>query len=201
MQQQVYAWFRSENLVNKEYIMKNKAIRSLLVLALATSAFSANSATYNVGTFYTTPDNPEGDYTIDTSGLFYDEFDFRTQAQGSWRNRSSMTFSGSHSGMFDNELLLINLNSREVYNLEETFSVTVDNLRSWENYRFAITGAGLNSADPTVISSYSLSMDAALDPYQPGSPNPVPVPAAAWLFGSGLMGFMTYRRKQRGSTA
>jgi hypothetical protein len=24
----------------------------------------------------------------------------------------------------------------------------------------------------------------------------VPVPAAAWLFASGLMGFMTYRRKR-----
>jgi hypothetical protein len=173
--------------------MKKQFIKSLLAISLIAPVFTVGAATYNVGTFYTAPENPEGDYTIETSGLFWDEFDFRTDATG-YYGRSNMTFSGSHSGMFDSELLLVNLNTRQTYTLEEEFSITFDNLYDWTTHRFAITGAGLSSADPTIISSYTLSMDAAYG--SSGSPNPVPVPAAAWLFASGLMGFMTYRRKR-----
>jgi hypothetical protein len=175
--------------------MKKQLLKSLLAFSLVAPIFTAGAATYDVGTFYTTPDNPEGDYSIETSGLFWDEFDFYTRALGgSWRDRTSMTFSGSHSGMFDNELLLIDLNSRQTYNLAEDFSVTIDNLSGRE--RFAIAGAGLNSSDPTILSNYSFSMNAEFDPYQPG-PNPVPLPATAWLFVSGLMGLVTtYRRKR-----
>jgi hypothetical protein len=96
--------------------------------------------------------------------------------------------------MFNDELLLINLNTRQTYSLGEDFSITIDNLRY--NQRFAIAGAGMSSADPTLLSSYTLSMDAELDPYAYSPPNPVPLPATAWLFVSGMMGFLTYRRKR-----
>jgi hypothetical protein len=172
--------------------MKKPILNSLLAISLIAPIFCANAATYNVGTFYVVPDNPDGNYTIDSSGVFWDEFDFSTYAW-SYRDRVSMTFSGSHSGMYNDELLLINLNTRQTYNLSEDFSITIDNLRYGQ--RFAITGSGMNATDASILSSYDLTMAAELDPYT-SSPNPVPLPATAWLFASGLMGFVTYRRKK-----
>jgi hypothetical protein len=183
-----------EDVGYKEYFMKKELLKSLVALSLVIPVFGACAATYNVGTFYVSPGNPDGDYAIDTTGVFWDEFDFYTRVYGgSYRDSTSMTFSGSHSGMFNDELMLVNLNTRQTYSLDEDFSITIDDLRY--NQRFAITGAGVNAIDPTVISSYTLSMDAVLDPYT-FPPNPVPLPAAAWLFASGLMGFLTYRRKR-----
>jgi hypothetical protein len=174
--------------------MKKKFLKSLAVISLVIPTFNANSATYDVGNFYVTPAHPDGDFTIDTSGVFWDEFDFYTYTYGgSYYDRVSMTFSGSHSGMFNNELLLINLDTRETYSLDEDFSITIDGLKYDD--RFAVAGAGLNATDPTILSSYNLSFDAELDPYS--YPNPVPLPATAWLFASGLMSFVVYRRKRK----
>lgn len=172
--------------------MKKMCLKSIAVITFLVPVFSASAATYNVGTFYTIPANPDGNYSVDTSGVFWDEFDFNTWTY-SYRDRTSVTFSGTHSGMYNNELLLINLNTRQTYNLSEDFSVTVDNLRYGQ--RFAITGAGLMATDPTILSSYNLSMDAALTA-SANPPSPVPLPAPVWLFASGMMGFVTYRRKK-----
>ena len=174
--------------------MKNPFFKSLVVMSFVVPIFSASAATYNVGTFYISPVNPDGDYSIDSSGVFWDEFDFNTRMYN-WRDRASVTISGSHSGMYDSELLLVNLNTRETYSLDEDFSVTIDILGRYSNQRFAITGAGLTATEPTILSSYNLSLDAE---FTPGAvpPNPVPLPATAWLFITGLMGFVTYRRKR-----
>lgn len=172
--------------------MKRQYLKTLVAASLLIPIFSVNAATYNVGTFYVTPDNPDGNYSIDTSGAFWDEFDFNTRTYN-WRDSASVTFSGTHSGMYNSELLLINLNTRQTYNLGEDFSVTLDNLRYGQ--RFAIAGAGLMATDPSILSSYNLSMDAELT-LSTNPPNPVPLPAATWLFASGLMGFVSYRRKK-----
>lgn len=169
-----------------------KLIKSLIAISVLVPFIGANAATYNVGTFYVAPENPDGDYSIDASGVFWDEFDFSTYTFN-WRDRPSMTFSGTHDGMYNDELLLINMDTRQTYSLDEDFSVTVDNIRYG---RFAITGSGLTATDPTIVSSYNLTMEAAVT-NSPYPPNPVPLPAAAWLFVSGLTGIVAFRRGKK----
>ncbi|MCU7936769.1 MAG: hypothetical protein KZQ99_18170 [Candidatus Thiodiazotropha sp. (ex Dulcina madagascariensis)] len=163
--------------------MKKLLINSLSLFALGLSSLGAQAATYDAGTFY--PANNQGDYTIDATGTFWDEFDFYAYSRCCGRDNVYINFSGSHEGMFNDELLLINLNTRQTYTLGTDFSETFD-LRY--NQRFAITGSGLNAIDPEIFSSYNLSIDSVAA---------VPIPAAAWLFASGLLGFVSFGKKRK----
>ncbi len=172
----------------KKYLLQASALFSFITFGL-----HAQAATYNTGTFYAPLTNPDPSYSIETSGTFWDEFDFNTYNYQNYRQGVSINFSGSHSGMYNDELLLINLNTRQTYTLDETFDLTISNLRYGQ--RFAITGAGLNATDSSITSAYSLSLDAVASTGT--TPNPVPLPAAAWLFASGLLGFVTINKKRK----
>jgi hypothetical protein len=173
-----------------------KQLLTLAALSLIIPSFSSYAATYNAGTFH--PVNPDGDYSIETSGVFWDEFDFRASSSR-WYcggQNISMSFSGTHTGMYNDELLLINLNTRATYTLDETFDVTINNLRN--DQRFAITGSGLSATDPSILSAYNLSLE-SVPSTAPPAPAPVPLPAAAWLFASGMVGFATIKKKKSSS--
>ncbi|MCG8070610.1 MAG: VPLPA-CTERM sorting domain-containing protein, partial [Candidatus Thiodiazotropha taylori] len=53
------------------------------------------------------------------------------------------------------------------------------------DYIFTISGFALNAIDTKISSDYDLTMSA------------VPLPAAAWLFGSALLGFVSYSRRRK----
>jgi hypothetical protein len=52
------------------------------------------------------------------------------------------------------------------------------------DYIFTLSGFALSAIDPKTASDYDLTMSA------------VPLPAAAWLFGSALLGFVSYSRRR-----
>jgi hypothetical protein len=173
----------------------NKYLKSLLAVSLIAPVFSVSAATFNAGNFYVTPDNPAGDYSNDRSGVFWDELRYYTRGYGlNYRDRVTMTISGSHTGLYNDELLLVDLNSGRTWDLDEDFSVTINTGSNYygRHNRLAFAGAGLNATDATILSNYSFSMEAGYIK----TPTPVPLPATAWLFVSGLMGLATYRRKR-----
>jgi hypothetical protein len=172
-------------------IMKKSLAKSFAIFALTTAAISTQAATYNMGIF--TPPNPDGNYSTDITGIFLDEFDFYARNNQNYYQGISMNISGTHTGMYNNELLLINLNTSQTYILDDIFDLTFNNLRSRQ--RFAITGSGLNATDSAITSTYNLSFQTV--PYSTTPTNPVPVPAAIWLFASGLISFVSINRKRK----
>jgi hypothetical protein len=174
--------------------MKNIIQKSFVLCTLLIPAISSQAATYSTGNFYAPFQNPDGNYSIETSGTFWDEFDFNTYNNLNYSQGVSMNISGTHTGMFNDELLLINLNTRQTYTLDDAFDLTIDHLRSRQ--RFAITGSGLSATDSSITSAYNLSLEAVPFSGSP-TPSPVPLPATAWLFASGLLGFVSMHKKRK----
>lgn len=156
--------------------MKKLFFRTLtLGTLLAFMSLGAQAASYDAGVFsgvgdsYGTP-QPEGN--------FLDAYHFSV-ATGSM----DILFQGNHTGMFGDDLLLTNINSDEQFHLSTTFSEAFTLTAG--DYIFTISGFALNAIDPKIDSDYDLTMSA------------VPLPAAAWLFGSALLGFVSYSRRSK----
>jgi hypothetical protein len=156
--------------------MKKLIFRTLTLGAvLAFMSLGVQAASYDAGGF-----DSEGDSwsTSSLEGNFLDTFNFSVGADA-----LNIVFSGSHVGMYEDDLLLTNLNTNEQYHLgtmfNETFSLATG------DYVFAISGFALNAVDSSIHSDYDLTMSA------------VPLPAAAWLFGSALLGFVSYSRRRK----
>ncbi|MES9854281.1 MAG: VPLPA-CTERM sorting domain-containing protein [Candidatus Thiodiazotropha sp. L084R] len=155
--------------------MKILALRSVALLTiLLVVSLGVNAASYEAGSFSNLGDTYA---TPQPSGNFLDSYHFTVDTP-----LLDITIGGTHEGMFQDDLLLTNLNSNEQYHLGtsflETFSLTAG------EYIFTISGFALNAIDPKMNSDYDLTMSA------------VPLPAAAWLFGSALIGFVSYSRRR-----
>lgn len=161
--------------------MKKLLLRSCALGAiLAFSALGAQAASFDAGVF---SDLGDGFTTSGLSGNFLDTYSFTVEDPN-----LSIKIEGTHEGMAGNDLLLTNVNSGAQYHLGENFSQAL-NFGGGE-YIFTISGFALNGVDGncldgTKISDYNLTMSA------------VPVPAAAWLFGSALLGFVSFSRRRK----
>ncbi|MCU7935546.1 MAG: VPLPA-CTERM sorting domain-containing protein [Candidatus Thiodiazotropha sp. (ex Dulcina madagascariensis)] len=134
------------------------------------------AATYDVGSF-----SEYGDVyaTPQPVGNFLDQYSFSvTGPEG-----LDINFSGTHEGMFQDDLLLTNIGTDEQYHLDVDFSETLS--LGQGDYVFTLSGFALNAIDPNINSDYDLSIKA------------VPLPAAAWLFGSALIGFVSFSRRRK----
>ena len=156
--------------------MKKLLLRSVALVAfLAFTSLGAQAASYDVGIF---SDLGDSYVTPQPSGNFLDSYSFTVDAES-----LEITISGTHEGMFQDDLLLTNIGTNEQYHLGSTFSQTLS--LGAGDYIFTISGFALNSIDPKVSSDYDLTMSA------------VPLPAAAWLFGSALLGFVSFSRRRK----
>ncbi|MCU7814566.1 MAG: VPLPA-CTERM sorting domain-containing protein [Candidatus Thiodiazotropha sp. (ex Lucinoma kastoroae)] len=155
--------------------MKKIVIHFSALLAL-TLSFGLQAALIDAGSFSTT-----GDSFVASpfSGIFTEVYAFDVSST----NPLNMNFSGSHVGMAADDLLLTNTADGESYHLGNTFSETLS--LGLGSYVFTVSGFALNALDPRVYSDYSIGIQA------------VPLPAAAWLFGSALIGFVSFSRRRK----
>jgi hypothetical protein len=112
------------------------------------------------------------------SGVFTDVIKFDVGSSG-----LSLIFEGEHSGMAGNELLLTNTADGADYRLGSTFSESLS--LATGSYVFTLSGFAMNALDSAVFSDYDLKVTA------------VPLPAAVWLFGSALLGFISYSARRK----
>lgn len=112
------------------------------------------------------------------SGLFTDIYHLDVEPSGLLIN-----FSGSHQGMAGDDLLLTNIKDETEYHLGPIFSETLS--LGVGSYVFTLSGFALSASKGGVHSDYDLVIEA------------VPLPAAAWLFGSALIGFISFSARRR----
>jgi hypothetical protein len=153
----------------KKTVFSAMAISALLMLASPT----IHSASYDAGVFLNAGDMFA---TQQPYGNFLDTYRFTVDTP-----TLDITIEGTHEGMYQGDLLLTNINTNEQYHLPEVFSETFTLTAG--DYIFALSGFALNQIDPAVDSDYDLTLNA------------VPLPAAMWLFGSALLGFIVYSRR------
>ncbi|MCU7875017.1 MAG: VPLPA-CTERM sorting domain-containing protein [Candidatus Thiodiazotropha sp. (ex Lucinoma borealis)] len=153
-----------------------KLFKRYLALLALTMSFGLQAATFDAGSFSTS-----GDSFVASpySGIFTDVWNFDVGS----KNPLDINFSGSHEGMAADDLLLTDTASGQSYHLGNTFSETLS--LGLGSYVFTVSGFALNALDPKVYSDYSLKIQA------------VPLPAAAWLFGSALIGFVSFSRRRK----
>ena len=152
--------------------MKKLLTRSIAMVAfLAFSTVGAQAASYDAGLFSSAGDTYS---TPQPSGNFLDAYTFTVDTP-----TLGLNISGTHQGLYGDDLLLTNINTNEQYHLGTTFSETLSLVAG--DYIFTFSGFALDSAS----ADYDLTMSA------------VPLPAAAWLFGSALLGFVSYSRRRK----
>ncbi len=155
--------------------MKKLIIYIFAMVAVVVSGGALAGTVIDAGTFSENGDT----YTPSPySGLFTDSYHLDIETSGLLIN-----FSGSHQGMAGDDLLLTNINDETEYHLAPMFSETLS--LGVGSYVFTLSGFALNALDSKVHSDYDLVIKA------------VPLPAAVWLFGSALIGFISFsvRRK------
>jgi hypothetical protein len=156
-------------------IMKKLLLRSFaLVAILALTTMGAQAASYDAGVFSNIGDTYSSPQPY---GNFLDSYSMTVDGS------MDVVFEGSHSGMYGEDLLLTNITTNDQYHLAEDFHEVLS--LGAGDYIFTISGFALNAVDETAASDYDLTMSA------------VPLPAAAWLFGSALLGFVSFSRRRK----
>ncbi|MEW8027348.1 MAG: VPLPA-CTERM sorting domain-containing protein [Candidatus Thiodiazotropha sp.] len=112
------------------------------------------------------------------SGIFTDVIHFDIDTSG-----LSLIFAGSHTGMAADDMLLTNTDDGAEFHLGSAFSESLSLARG--SYVFTLSGFALNALDSKIYSDYDLTITA------------VPLPAAAWLFGSALIGFIAFSARRK----
>jgi hypothetical protein len=155
--------------------MKRFILYAIVLLTATVSGGSFAGTVIDAGTFTQSGDtyNPSP-----YSGVFTDIINFEVGSSG-----LSLLFEGDHEGMAGNDILLTNTFDGTEYHLGSTFSESLS--LATGSYVFTLSGFALNAFSDAIYSDYDLAITA------------VPLPAAAWLFGSALFGFISYsvRRK------
>ncbi|MEJ2620656.1 MAG: hypothetical protein P8163_10440 [Candidatus Thiodiazotropha sp.] len=155
--------------------MKYFVYRSIALFAmLMTISIGVQAASYEAGIFSAAGDSYA---TPQPYGNFLDSYSLTVYTPTLY-----VTFAGTHEGLFQDDLLLTNLNTNEQFHLGTDFSETFTLAAG--DYIFTLSGFALNAIDPKTASDYDLTMSA------------VPLPAAVWLFGSALLGFVSYSRRR-----
>ncbi|MGD8912192.1 MAG: VPLPA-CTERM sorting domain-containing protein [Candidatus Thiodiazotropha sp.] len=145
----------------------------LLATVLSSNVFAG--AVYDAGTF-----TQHGDIysTSPYSGVFTDVVKFDVGTSG-----LNLRFEGSHSGMAGDSILMTNTSDGMDYKLGSNFMETLN--FDAGSYVFTLSGFAMNALDRSIYSNYDLTIQA------------VPLPAAAWLFGSALLGFISFSARRK----
>ncbi|MES9823692.1 MAG: VPLPA-CTERM sorting domain-containing protein [Candidatus Thiodiazotropha endolucinida] len=146
---------------------------ALLAGIVSTSVFGGT--VIDAGTF---TDNGDAYNPSPYSGIFTDVIHFDIATSG-----LSLIFSGSHTGMAADDMLLTNTNDGAAFHLGPVFSESLSLAQG--SYVFTLSGFALNALDSKIYSDYDLTISA------------VPLPAAAWLFGSALLGFIAFSARRK----
>ena len=156
-------------------MMKKLFICTIVFVAAIVSGGVFAGTVIDAGTF-----SENGDSYISSpySGIFTDIYHLEVATSGLLIN-----FSGSHEGMVGDDLLLTNINDAAEYHLDPVFSETLS--LGVGSYVFTLSGFAMNAIDSKVSSDYDLAIKA------------VPLPAAAWLFGSALIGFISFSARRK----
>jgi hypothetical protein len=180
--------------------MKSSIRAALAVGALALSV-SANASTYNIGDTYNA--GPGGvDVSLGTIPYNAGNFTFGGAITALDLGSDSVTFdlagSGGAATAYETTYTVLNASAT---------GLSLWALNSGTMYDFVANGILMNaipgnSAQWTVSSwltagSYLLRLEAPVGSTYAGSVSAVPLPAAAWLFGSALLGLGALRRKQK----
>lgn len=155
--------------------MKRPILYAIAMLATMVSGGAIAGTVVDAGTF-----TQHGD-TYNTSpytGVFTDVIKFDVGSSG-----LTLLFEGEHEGMAGDDILLTNTADGLDYHLGVDFSQSLS--LATGSYVFTLSGFAMNALDGSVYSDYELSIKA------------VPLPAAAWLFGSALIGFISYSARRR----
>jgi hypothetical protein len=113
------------------------------------------------------------------SGVFTDVIKFDVASGG-----LSIVFEGEQTGMAGGQMLLTDTSNGTDYLLDDKNFFEKLSLGKG-SYVFTLSGFAMNALDKNVISDYDLSIKA------------VPLPAAAWLFGSALLGFISFSARRK----
>ncbi|PVV22984.1 MAG: hypothetical protein B6D74_08735 [gamma proteobacterium symbiont of Ctena orbiculata] len=160
---------------HEERIMKRLYLISIALVSLVVTGGAAASTVIDAGTF----EKPGDTYsTSPYSGLFTDVITFDTTG-------IPLMFTGFHTGMAGDEMLLTNTADGSQYNLAPLFSERLS--LSAGSYIFTLSGFALNALNDKIYSDYGFKITAS----------PVPLPAAIWLFGSALIGFIAFSRRRK----
>jgi hypothetical protein len=155
--------------------MKRLMFYAIVMLATVVSGSAFAGTVIDAGTFSQAGDS----YTPSPySGVFTDVIKFDVGNSG-----LSLLFEGEHSGMAGDDLLLTNTMDGADYHLGSTFSETLS--LGAGSYVFTLSGFAMNALDSAVTSDYNLEVTA------------VPLPAAVWLFGSALLGFISFSSRRK----
>jgi hypothetical protein len=152
-----------------------------LLYAIAMMAAMVTSVA-NAGTVVDTGEYGEGGGTIVSespySGIFTDIVAVDVDKPG-----RTVIFDGDHTGMAGEDILLTNTSDSSSYHLGTTFSEALS--LGVGSYVFTVSGFAMNALDSKVMSNYNLEVTT------------VPLPAAVWLFGSALVGFISFSARRK----
>jgi hypothetical protein len=157
--------------------MKKILMYTIGILAVMASSVASAGTVIDAGTF-TKP----GDTTAAPSpysGVFTDVYTFEVANP----NGLTLNFSGMHEGMAGADILLTNTADGADFHLAEDFSQNV--ALATGSYVFTLSGFAMNALDSKITSDYNLEITA------------VPLPAAVWLFGSALVGFISFSARRK----
>lgn len=160
--------------------MKKLFLYSIAWMALTISGGVSAGTVIDAGTFTNAGDV----YTVSPySGIFTDVVKFDLASSG-----LKIRVDGKSEGMAADDLLLTNTADGTDYHLTGNpltgeFEEYLD--LGAGSYVFTLSGFAMNAFDSNVNSDYEISLSA------------VPLPAAAWLFGSALIGFISFSRRRK----
>jgi hypothetical protein len=145
-------------------------------MALTISGGVSAGTVIDAGTFTNAGDV----YTVSPySGIFTDVVKFDLASSG-----LKIRVDGKSEGMAADDLLLTNTADGTDYHLSGKSFVEYLDLGPG-SYVFTLSGFAMNAFDSNINSDYEITLSA------------VPLPAAAWLFGSALIGFISFSRRRK----
>lgn len=164
----------------------NKIAGALALIAAAALSSTASASTYNIGIVDQLL-SPYVHFEMTPFGNFSDTYNFTIYSPSS--GAASVTNHQLAYGTFD--ILNIKNLKMEIFSVANGLfsssysgaSVASQNILSGSYYA-VVTGNSIGSSGGT----YMMSMAAV--------PNPIPVPAAVWLLGSGLLGLVGVARRK-----
>lgn len=193
--------------------MNKTALATALALSLGTASIAAEAGTAGItgvwtGTYSFSMSSPGGGAVGAPTAPQAWTFDFDA---GTVSIANTTTF---YASVWTAKNVTFNDNGDGTYGNTATGAGTVwtgtqNMLFDWSNsvdipvaHQWDITDNGDGTADATSIFARILTPTPSFPGFQPqfsGTLNQVPVPAAAWLFGSGLLGLVGIARRRRNS--
>lgn len=158
-----------------------------------TSFGSLNAGDIQVGATYSTPVGPGNYFNIDAGGGFTGGFLDSLSSTG--ERDLTITYDSSISAFgFDTNSLMPNFDITINFTSGGTYTNSFSGISGMTFFGFQSDLADISSV---VIDGNGSSFNFAIDNHSFGGVSAVPVPAAVWLFGSGLIGLIGFARRKK----